>query len=266
MDEKMRGTYIGNNRMLVSPIWGGKLLVSSNDRSLMPELVISGFYDIALTKYIIKQIKPGNFVVDIGANLGYFTILLAYMVGAEGKVIAFEADDENVTLIQENVSVNYLNDHVKIINKAVYSENTTISFFATENFKGNGSIYKHDEAYLSNFGNENIVENKIEAVKLDHLLGSLKTIDFIKIDIEGGEYHALKGMSSLMENEIIKSMIFEFNKKMLRQDVSKLYQLIQNWLIDYYLFFLTDEGDEVPVSIDEVFSRDSISSVGMKRR
>ena len=131
----MRGVYIGNNKMLISTIWGGKLIASSNDRSLMPELVIHGFYEIALTKYFLKNIKPGDTVIDVGANLGYFTVLAGYLVGSNGKVVAYEAVKENCDLIQENISLNYINDRVEIRNKAVYSQNKTISFFETMMYK-----------------------------------------------------------------------------------------------------------------------------------
>ena len=262
----MRAVYIGNNRLLVSPSWGGKLIVSSEDRSLMPELAISGTYELPLTKYIIKQIKPDNIVVDIGANLGYFTILLAYMVGTGGKVIAYEADNDSIYLIQENVSINYLSDRVTIINKAVYSENTTINFFVAEKYKGNSSIHKHDDDYFKIYGNDRIVERKIEAIRLDDSIGKFNKIDFVKIDIEGGEYHAFLGMKDLIENGAIKSIIFELNKKSLGKDFIKLYHLIKNWTDIFDLFFLDNEGNEYTVSIDEVFSHDFIFSVGMKRR
>lgn len=262
----MRGVYIGNHRMLVSPIWGGKLIVSSDDRSLMPDLVINGYYDIALTKYLIKQIKPGNITVDVGANVGYFTTLMGYLVGPSGKVISYEADLDNFLLIYENIAVNYLNDRVMVMNKAVYSENTTISFYATEKFKGNGSIHKHDDQYFRYFGNEKIIEQKIEAESLDSSLIKFDSIDIVKIDIEGGEYHALLGMKTLIEEEKITCIIFELNKSMLREDFTKLRDLIEGWDEHYYFFFLTNEGDEVPVSVEEIFNHDSIPAVGMKKR
>ncbi|WP_374723526.1 FkbM family methyltransferase [Calidifontibacillus erzurumensis] len=263
----MRGVYIGNNKMLISPIWGGKLIASSNDRSLMPELVIHGFYEIALTKYFLKNIKPGDAVIDVGANLGYFTVLAGYLVGSNGKVIAYEAANENCDLIQENISLNYINDRVEIRNRAVYSQNKTISFFETETFKGNGSIKKHDKNYFDFFGSEHIKENMVPAECLDNYVEELPFIKIIKIDIEGGEYHALLGMQKLIENNKVDTIIFEFNQNMLGSDGILLRNLLEKWgdEYSYYFFTLNDEGEEIVVDLDTIYSKPLIPSVGMKK-
>jgi FkbM family methyltransferase len=263
----MRGVYIGNNKMLISPIWGGKLIASSNDRSLMPELVIQGFYEIALTKYFLKNIKPGDTVIDIGANLGYFTVLAGYLVGSNGKVIAYEAVKENCDLIQENISINGINNRVEIRNRAVYSQNKTISFFETEMFKGNSSIKKHGENYFVFFGNEHIKENMVPAECLDNYVEELPFIKIIKIDIEGGEYHALLGMQKLIENNKVDTIIFEFNQNMLGNDSILLRKLLEKWRDEYsyYFFTLNDEGEEIVVDLDTIYSKSIIPSVGMKK-
>ncbi len=253
--------------MLISPIWGGKLIASSNDRSLMPELVIHGFYEIALTKYFLKNIKPGDAVIDVGANLGYFTVLAGYLVGSNGKVIAYEAANENCDLIQENISLNYINDRVEIRNRAVYSQNKTISFFETETFKGNGSIKKHDKNYFDFFGSEHIKENMVPAECLDNYVEELPFIKIIKIDIEGGEYHALLGMQKLIENNKVDTIIFEFNQNMLGSDGILLRNLLEKWgdEYSYYFFTLNDEGEEIVVDLDTIYSKPLIPSVGMKK-
>jgi FkbM family methyltransferase len=253
--------------MLISTIWGGKLIASSNDRSLMPELVIHGFYEIALTKYFLKNIKPGDTVIDVGANLGYFTVLAGYLVGSNGKVVAYEAVKENCDLIQENISLNYINDRVEIRNKAVYSQNKTISFFETEMFKGNSSIKKHGKNYFDFFGNEHIRENKVPAERLDNYVDELPFIKIIKIDIEGGEYHALLGMQKLIENNKVDTIIFEFNQNMLGSDGILLRTLLEKWRDEYsyYFFTLNDEGEEIVVDLDTIYSKPIIPSVGMKK-
>ncbi|EPZ39931.1 cobalt-precorrin-6Y C(15)-methyltransferase [Anoxybacillus ayderensis] len=233
----------------------------------MPELVIHGFYEIALTKYFLKNIKPGDTVIDVGANLGYFTVLAGYLVGSNGKVIAYEAANENCDLIQENISLNYINDRVEIRNRAVYSQNKTISFFETETFKGNGSIKKHDKNYFDFFGSEHIKENMVPAECLDNYVEELPFIKIIKIDIEGGEYHALLGMQKLIENNKVDTIIFEFNQNMLGSDGILLRNLLEKWgdEYSYYFFTLNDEGEEIVVDLDTIYSKPIIPSVGMKK-
>jgi hypothetical protein len=86
----LHGTYVGNDRVLVSTTWGGRLLLPSDDLSLMPELVSTGTYDTPFTAFVQRHIRPGDTVIDVGAHAGLFTLLLAYQVWESGRVLAYE--------------------------------------------------------------------------------------------------------------------------------------------------------------------------------
>src|SRR5215207_1639071 len=60
----LHGTYVGDERMLISTVWGGRVLVPSNDLSLMPELVAHGTYDVPFTAFVQRHMKPGDTVID----------------------------------------------------------------------------------------------------------------------------------------------------------------------------------------------------------
>ncbi|MCE5169219.1 hypothetical protein LQV63_07840 [Paenibacillus profundus] len=70
----MHAIYMGNERLLVKPVYGGKLIVPSADLSITPELVMHGAMEWPLTKYLENHVKKGHVLVDIGANVGYFTV------------------------------------------------------------------------------------------------------------------------------------------------------------------------------------------------
>jgi FkbM family methyltransferase len=96
-------------------IGGHKLFLDPND-SL--DLSIEPVYEPELTAAIQRETKPGNVVADVGANIGYYTLILARCVGPEGRVFAFEPDPVNFALLQRNIEVNgYRN--VVAVNKAV---------------------------------------------------------------------------------------------------------------------------------------------------
>src|SRR4051794_33151645 len=127
----MRGTYIGRDRMLIDLAYGGMLIVPSDDYSLMPTLVIQGALEPLLTNFFASHVRPGHTVVDVGANVGYFTVLAAKLVGTEGRVIAFEANPTMCRLLKDNLAVNWLTDHdVGVRNEAAYSDNVPIKFRA----------------------------------------------------------------------------------------------------------------------------------------
>ncbi|WP_433079926.1 FkbM family methyltransferase [Dactylosporangium sp. CA-052675] len=107
----LRGTYIGNGRMLVETAYGATLMVPSDDYGLMPPLVTRGAIEPALTGYLASQLRPGQTFADVGAGIGYFTVLAAQRVGGTGKVIAFEPDPAAAAVLRDNLAANRLTGH-----------------------------------------------------------------------------------------------------------------------------------------------------------
>lgn len=178
-------------------VQGHKMFLDSKD-SL--RLSIYGIYEEFETKLIKKQIKQGDIVLDIGANIGYYTLIFAKLVGKNGKVYAFEPDPTNFAILKKNVEINgYKN--IILINKAVSDKTGKLKLYLCNDNKGSHSIYPCD--------NRKFVE--IDSIKLDDFFSNYNgKIDFIKMDIEGAEYSAVKGMSNLLrKNEEIK-IISEF--------------------------------------------------------
>lgn len=262
----MRGVYIGDQKALVSMVWGGKMIVSTNDLSLSPDLIIHGIYDVPLTNYLVKTIKPGNTVLDIGANAGCFTVLLGYLVGREGKVIAYEANPDTYKLLCDNVAMNYLKAQTTIYNKAIYSKSTQVTLYQTERFQGNASLIEHNKEYFKFFGQESISQVQIEAEPLDVYVDALAYIDLVKIDIEGGEYDAFIGMHGLIARRMIGNVVFELNRLMLGDRWVPFHKLLQTIAESYNarFFTLADDGQLVPQSLDILFSHEQINAVVMK--
>ncbi|CAG5088548.1 Methyltransferase FkbM family [Thermobacillus xylanilyticus] len=261
----MRGCYIGNNRVLVSLTWGGKLIVHANDMSISPDLIIHGIYDVPLTNFLLKNLKPHHVFVDVGANMGLFTVLAGYLVGAKGKVIAFEANINHYELIKDNIALNYLTGNTLVFHAAVYSTETRLTFHATERFMGNGSIVPHDDFYKNRYNVDTFQSYEVDAVALDDVLIELPYINFVKLDIEGGEYHAFMGMQRLLEKKAIGTVIFELNKRMLGKDWFSLYSRLAEYrdLHGYSFFLLNLEGDLKPIELDALFTLDEVPAVVM---
>ena len=107
-------------------IEGRQMFLDSND-SL--RLSINRVYEPSETKTIKTHVKKGDVVLDIGANIGYYTLIFAELVGEKGKVYAFEPDPTNFDLLRKNVEINgYRN--ITLIQKAVSNKNGKISFYS----------------------------------------------------------------------------------------------------------------------------------------
>lgn len=181
-------------------IGGHKMFLDSRD-SLC--LSINGVYEPLETEIIKKEVKSGDIVLDIGAHIGYYTLILAKIVGENGKVFAFEADPTNFNLLKKNIITNgYKN--VILIHNAVSNENKKIKLYLCEYNNGMHRIYK------SKFCSSYI---EIESTRLDDYFEKInfnKQINFVKMDVEGAELDVLRGMSLLLDKNKKLKIVTEF--------------------------------------------------------
>ncbi|MED2737603.1 FkbM family methyltransferase [Bacillus toyonensis] len=262
----MHGTYMGNNRMLVRPQWGAYLFTKANDLSLTPILVAEGMLEPKLTKFMLKNITAGMKVIDVGANIGYYTVLLGHLVKEKGKVYSFEANAEMMGFLEDNVKVNYLNDRVSTFHNAVYSKADLLSFYIEEEFNGNSSLFEPDEKYFKQFGHNKVKKVDVRAISLDEKFNkSTDYFDLVKIDVEGGEYEVFKGMERLLRCDQIGKVVFEWNQ--IRTDTTEFKKLLKNLEKEQkYSFYLLDNESSVhPIPLNELFKVDFVDTVLMTK-
>jgi hypothetical protein len=98
--------HIKPTGIVLIDVQGSKMYVDSSDIGVAPFLLEWGFYEKYETALFKRLVKKGMVVVDIGANIGYYTLLAAHLVGDKGKVFAFEPDPNNYDLLCKNIEVN----------------------------------------------------------------------------------------------------------------------------------------------------------------
>jgi FkbM family methyltransferase len=176
--------------------WGGKIHVHNDDTGSLSTLSISGVFGPRDTQTVKDNVFSGNIVVDLGANIGYFTCLLAKIVGEGGKVFAFEPDPRNLKLLRRNIQENdYKN--VIIADKAVSDVNGSCTLYSSQKKFGANRIFESKNKQTHDF-----IPIKSETICLDDYFEKqnlLKKIDFIKIDVEGSEFRAFNGMKKILE-------------------------------------------------------------------
>lgn len=153
-----------------------------------------GTYEPELQAALREFLRPGSTVYDVGANIGYITLMMAHNVGADGHVYAIEALPANVERIQKNVALNNLNN-VSVIPAAVIDQNGPVTFYVHESVgmgKAAGSIGRREEQYKA--------EITVAGMSLDSFVYEQRhpLPDAVKMDIEGGEVLALPGMIRLL--------------------------------------------------------------------
>ncbi len=189
----------------IAEVQGHKMLLDQNDGMA---LSIRGIYEPVETGLLNGEIKKGDVVFDIGANIGYHTLIAARLVGPDGKVIAFEPDPTNFGLLKNNVEMNgYQN--VILVQKAVANRTERIRLFLSEDNKGDHRIYDPNDGRTS---------IEIEAVRLDDFLADFGgRVDFMKMDIQGAEGGAVQGMPDLLKKNRRLKIVSEFWPFGLRQ-------------------------------------------------
>lgn len=145
-----------------------------------------GSYEMGKRIAFEKEINAGSMVYDIGANVGYYTLLASVLTGDQGQVVAFEPLPRNIAYLKKHVKLNRL-DNVEIFEAAVSDQAGEATFDL-----GASTAMGH----LSDSG-----ELRVRVVSLDGLLaaGKISPPDFIKLDVEGAEYHVLKGARQLLK-------------------------------------------------------------------
>ncbi len=148
-----------------------------------------------LTRTFKQKIRPGMIVLDVGAHIGYYSLVSSRLVGKRGKVYAFEPEQENYNYLKENLRLTP-HKNITIEKKAISINNDDLKLYISFD---NPSDH---QTYSDKTGRE---AHKIKAVSIDEYLQKENyKADFIKMDIQGFEAQVLPGMKkTLMKNEDI---------------------------------------------------------------
>jgi len=205
-----------------------------------------GVYELETTNVFKKNIRWGQVVLDVGTDIGYFTLLSAKLVGPSGKVFAFEPNPLSFSILKKNIQINNF-ENVFAVNKAVADKKGELPFY----LHGPHSVLGYDR-----FSNPK-TRTVVETVRLDDFLGSNQRIDFAKIDTEGSDAKVLRGMKNLlMVNRDIK-LVVEFYPILLERGGDDPRQFLEGLVTSGFVIYdiCGDGGVEKSVSIDDLLAK-----------
>lgn len=156
--------------------------------------IIRGAYERDELDFVRRTVKTGQTVIDVGANIGIFTITMASLVGPTGKVYAFEPLETEATLIAQSLAENNFADRVVVAPAAVSNEQGKGQLVRAAQTINAGGAYLTDNEQEVPAGHET---NPVELITLD-TYPLLRPVSFIKIDIEGAEPLALQGARTIL--------------------------------------------------------------------
>ncbi|MDQ2684637.1 MAG: FkbM family methyltransferase [Thermoproteota archaeon] len=170
---------------------------------------------ISREETILTRFDPraGDVVLDIGANLGRYTVIAAKKVLNQGKVISIEANPTIFNLLVKNIKLNELTNAVPL-NYAVFSEKTKIKFFVNTELRNNQ--YGTVNPNIGNFENKGLEQYVyVDTDTVDSILSenhiNFHEVKWMKVDVEGAEFDVIKGSKELLSNAKNLQLIVEMH-------------------------------------------------------
>jgi FkbM family methyltransferase len=162
-------------------------------------MLIKGSYEPCTTRIFKQVLKEGMVAVDVGAHIGYYTLLASSLVGESGKVYAFEPEPQNFSALLGNIVLNGF-QNIKPFQKAVFSHSGKMPLYIGTH-SGMHSLLR-----VKDTTSEKVV---VDMVSLDETFKKTK-VDLVKVDTQGAELNVLMGMQKLIKRCDDLKMIIEF--------------------------------------------------------
>ena len=219
--------------LMLRNIQGSKMYLIANDPGLSRDLFLRSIREPLQTNLVKQLLKPGMTVVDIGANLGYYVLIEASIVGEAGKVYAIEPVTLNYEILRKNVHKNNYENIVETYQCAI-SDTCGISKIAITRESNYPSMFlnKNDTSEYMKERIETDTERilDVETVTLDKFLINKRPVDFIRMDVEGYEVKIIKGMADTVKNSGSGlKLFFELHPCLFRDPKAMVAEMIQDW-------------------------------------
>ena len=198
-------TYIGNETLICRVLSKYIFYCDSNDPGITPHLSLDGYWESWITIAMARTIRKGWKCIDIGANHGYFSVLMADAVGPSGNVLAIEPNPRLVQMLERTLSVNGFDSNTIVLQKAISNTNNQkAKLFIPRNHGINATILTQELKT-----DDEVIE--IETITLDDLTKDWDRVDFIKIDAEGAEELIWQGMQKVLNENKNITIVLEIN-------------------------------------------------------
>lgn len=205
-------------------------------------------FDYEDSMFLIDHLKKDDLFIDVGANVGHYSLLAAGV--CEAEVVAFEPIPLTFSKLNRNINLNDLSDKIKILNIGVGEENSFL-YFTTNRTVMNSVAIETD--------NETV---KVEVRKLDDELKQKDPI-FLKIDVEGFEYFVLKGATEILKNKNLKYIIIELNDSTLKFGHTN--QEVFDLLVSFDFVPIRYDAKNRITRVMESFNEDKFNTIFVKK-
>jgi FkbM family methyltransferase len=220
-----------------------KMYVDPNDEGLSPHLMLDGLWEVWVTEAILGFVRSGMTAIDVGANLGYYTMLLADLVGADGRVYAAEPNPRMLSLLTRSLRINGYTARVSLCPDP-------LSARAGEQVVLRVPAGLPQNAYIGAPGGDLPAGHALTTSTLDDLVGD-GPVDFIKIDAEGAEQAIWQGMTRILARHDPLVVFIEFTPDRYPDAAGFLNQLLET---GFALAIIDHRQGVQPVTAEDVLA------------
>ncbi len=220
-----------------------KMYVDLADQGLSPHLLLDGTWEMPTTRALARRVREGMAAFDVGANLGYYTILLAELVGATGHVHAAEPNPAVMARLRSSVRLNGFDSRVTLHAAplaAVPGEEVVLHVPA--GLPQNASLHSGPD--------EGTLAHALRTTTLDEIVGD-GPVDFVKIDAEGAEQSIWAGMARLLARRAPLTALVEFTPDRYADAPAFLRRLLET---GFALSIVAPDGEVRPIGFDAVLA------------
>lgn len=248
---------VGGGRLLVATTDGFPVYALADDRGITPELATHGWYDPHLLALLDARLRPGDWFVDVGANIGLFSVAAARRVGRFGRVVAVEPNPVVAELARDNLAMSWVGGRAEVVGAAV----------AGRRGVGELRIDPHDSglSYLRDGGGEratHVEAATVDVVTLADVVPAGVPIRLLKVDVEGGEADVLAGAAPLLAAGAIEAVVLEVRRSVARGGWHRLVDALHDLGARGARFGVPRRDGRVrPVSLHEVVGAGELPQV-----
>ena len=241
-------------------------LVEADDRLITPRFIVSGTYETDLTNLFVEMLHQDSHCIDIGANFGYFTCLMARF-SPRGKIIGVEADRHVYEIARDNTFINGFEHIAEVLHAAAVDSNADITLHRRVTRSGNTSIARAPQEFTHALGEPPSEAFTVKGVRVDDLLAKMDgRVDFMKVDVEGAEPLVFRGARRTIQTNPALTIVMEWSPGQIAQAGFPAPEFLQDLQAMDLRAFAVEQQGMIPISFSELLNMPYRAGVVLKRR
>jgi FkbM family methyltransferase len=220
------------------------MYADAQETGITPHLCMDGYWESWITLVLARTVRPGWHCLDVGANHGYYTLIMADAVGREGRVVPVEPTPRLADLLRQTLDVNGFPTVTVVAEAATDTDGQTLQLVVPARRSMNARLSREagptDEVF------------EVNSVTVDTLTREWPRVDLIKVDVEGAEEGVWRGMQRTIADNRGLVVILEFNVERY-EDPRSFLGLIES--AGFRLRYIDIDGEAKDVSVDQLLSR-----------